>query len=141
MWHLRSNQRCHYPLSSHRIINTGWVISMPGINDYHAFTSTTSGRSTSGGSKRNTQTTATEDTIAGKIAFWFAIGSLVWFIIKLSVQYFAKEFDIWKPFCSSWISYPLFSASSPLALFCALGISLFSLRMKTIDWRNYYESD
>lgn len=54
---------------------------MPDLNDYHAFTSTSSGRSSGAGP--NSSGGGGNEGCAGVLAWALAIGSLVWIIIKL----------------------------------------------------------
>lgn len=56
---------------------------MPDLNDYHAFTSTRSGRSGGGKSNGSNGGGSGNEGCAGVLAWALAIGSLVWIIIKL----------------------------------------------------------
>lgn len=57
---------------------------MPDLNDYHAFTSTSSGHSGGGKSSSSNGGGSGNEGCAGVLAWFFAIGSLVWIIIKLT---------------------------------------------------------
>lgn len=57
---------------------------MPDINDYHAFTNTSSGRSGGGRSNGSNGGGSGNEGCAGVLAWLFAIGSLIWIIIKLT---------------------------------------------------------
>lgn len=56
---------------------------MPDLNDYHAFTSTSSGRS-GGGKSNGLNGGSGNEGCAGVLAWVFAIVSLLWIIAKLT---------------------------------------------------------
>ena len=57
---------------------------MPDLNDYHAFTSTSSGRSGGGDSNDSTEGEGGNEGCAGTFVWIFAIVSLLWIIVKLA---------------------------------------------------------
>lgn len=57
---------------------------MPDLNDYHAFTNTSSSRSSSGKSSGSGSNGSSNEGCAGVFVWIFAIGTLLWFIIKLA---------------------------------------------------------
>lgn len=57
---------------------------MPDLNDYHAFTSTSSGRTVGGGSNGSSGGGGRNEGCASAFVWVFAIFSLLWIIIKLT---------------------------------------------------------
>ena len=56
---------------------------MPDLNDYHAFTSTSSGRA--GGGRSNSSNGGSGNEGYAAVLVWiFALGSLLWIIVKLA---------------------------------------------------------